>query len=176
MRDNTMNEETTTLYKLIVLYMLDRVNSPMTNAQISQFILEKGYTDFFTLQQILSVLIEDGFIIKEEYHSNTHFTITESGKETIGFFRYKISPSIISDINRFLSDNKYELKDAVNNTSEYYKMNSGDYAVHCLVRENGAPLIDITVTAPDERQAESMCSKWKDASAEIYEYIMTHLI
>ena len=103
-----MGAESDTLYKLIVLYMLDRVNSPMTNAQISQFMLEKGYTNYFTLQGVLNTLIEDGFITVEAYHSSTHYNITESGKETVNFFKYKISPSIISDINLFLSENKYQ--------------------------------------------------------------------
>ena len=82
--------------------MLDRVNSPMTNAQISQFILEKGYTTYFTLQEVISTLISDGFITEESYHSSTHYSITDSGRETINFFKYKISSSIISDINVFL--------------------------------------------------------------------------
>ncbi len=37
-----MFQDTLTLYKLIVLYMLDRVNFPLTNAQVSDFILERG--------------------------------------------------------------------------------------------------------------------------------------
>lgn len=92
------------------------------------------------------------------------------------FFKYKISSSIVSDINLFLSDNKYELKEAVNNISEYYKAPNGDYAVHCQVKENGHPIIDLTITVPDEQQADAMCGRWKDASPEIYEYIMTHLL
>ena len=35
--------ETFTLYKLIVLYMLDRVDFPLTTSQISELILDKGY-------------------------------------------------------------------------------------------------------------------------------------
>ena len=35
-----------TLYKLIILYMLQRVDFPLTKAQISDFILEKQYTRF----------------------------------------------------------------------------------------------------------------------------------
>ena len=66
-----MATDASTLYKLIILYMLDRVNSPMTNAQISQFILEKGYTTYFTLQEVISTLISDGFITEESYHSST---------------------------------------------------------------------------------------------------------
>ena len=32
------------LYKLIVLYMMNKVDFPLTNAQISEFILDEGYT------------------------------------------------------------------------------------------------------------------------------------
>lgn len=38
--------ETFTLYKLIVLYMLDRVDFPLTTSQISEFILDKVYNLF----------------------------------------------------------------------------------------------------------------------------------
>lgn len=48
--------ESLTLYKLIVLYMLEKVDFPLTNAQISGFILDKGYTTYFHLQQALSEL------------------------------------------------------------------------------------------------------------------------
>ena len=34
------------LYKLIILYMLDKVDFPLTNSQISEFILNEGYTTF----------------------------------------------------------------------------------------------------------------------------------
>ena len=40
-----------TLYKLIILYMLNQVDFPLTNSQISEFILDKGYTTYFKLQQ-----------------------------------------------------------------------------------------------------------------------------
>ena len=30
------------LYKLIVLYMLDKVDFPLTNSQVSEFILDEG--------------------------------------------------------------------------------------------------------------------------------------
>ena len=36
--------EAFTLYKLIVLYMLEKVDFPLTNGQISEFILDKEYT------------------------------------------------------------------------------------------------------------------------------------
>ena len=49
--------EAFTLYKLIILYMLDKVDFPLTNSQISEFVLDKGYTDYFQLQQNLRTVV-----------------------------------------------------------------------------------------------------------------------
>ena len=58
-----------TLYKLIVLYMLDRVDFPLSTSQISEFVLDKGYTTYFKLQQALSELIPLRLIIlKTTFH------------------------------------------------------------------------------------------------------------
>ena len=53
--------ETFKLYKLIILCMLDQVDFPLTNSQISEFILDEGYTTYFKLQQALSELLSSGF-------------------------------------------------------------------------------------------------------------------
>ena len=89
------------LYKLIVLYMLSKVDFPLTNAQISEFILDEGYTTYFKLQQAISELIESGFIREESTHSRTFYHLTEEGAETIHFFKNDISPAIQQDINTF---------------------------------------------------------------------------
>ena len=43
-----MNTDSTTLYKLMILYMLSKVNFPLSNTQLSSFMLDKQYTDYFT--------------------------------------------------------------------------------------------------------------------------------
>ena len=61
------------LYKLIILYMLDKVDFPLTNSQISEFILNEGYTNYFTVQQTISELVESGFIHEESTHNRTFY-------------------------------------------------------------------------------------------------------
>lgn len=39
--------EPITIYKLTILNMLDKVDFPLTNTQISNFFLEQDYTDYF---------------------------------------------------------------------------------------------------------------------------------
>ena len=63
-----MIESSFTLYKLIILYMLQNVNFPLSNTQISDFILEKEYTNYFHLQEALSEL-QDTKLIEIEKRS-----------------------------------------------------------------------------------------------------------
>ena len=51
-----------TIYKLTILNMLDKVDFPLTNTQISDFFLEQEYTDYFRVQQVLNDLADSGLI------------------------------------------------------------------------------------------------------------------
>lgn len=51
--------DTLSLYKLIILKMLEQVEYPLTNSQITEFILDKEYTNYFTVQQALSEMDAD---------------------------------------------------------------------------------------------------------------------
>ena len=86
--------ESLTLYKLIVLYMLEKVDFPLTNAQISGFILDKGYTTYFHLQQALSELTESELIHCETIRNSSYFSITKSGEQTLEYFGKEIPKEI----------------------------------------------------------------------------------
>ena len=96
--------ETFTLYKLIVLYMLKKVDFPLTTSQISEFILDKGYTTYFKLQEALSDMVDSELLEVETTHNRTLYHLTENGTETIRFFTNKISSGIQKDINEFLRE------------------------------------------------------------------------
>lgn len=49
--------EPATLYKLIILHMLEHIDFPLSNAQISDFFLDREYTDYFTIQQVIHDLM-----------------------------------------------------------------------------------------------------------------------
>ncbi len=164
------------LYKLIILYMLDKVDFPLTNSQISEFILNEGYTNYFTLQQALSELGDSGFIHEESTHSRTFYHLTEEGEQTITFFKNDISPAIQEDINTFLKNKKYELKNEVAVKADYYQNPNHEYSVRCQVMEHEASLIDLTITVPTEAEAETISNNWAKKSQEIYAMIMTRLL
>ena len=78
-----------TIYKLTILYMLDKAGFPLTNTQISDFFLEHEYTDYFRVQEVLKDLTDTDLILTEPTHSNTQYSLTAAGKETLCFFEDK---------------------------------------------------------------------------------------
>lgn len=63
--------EPITIYKLTILNMLDKVDFPLTNTQISNFFLEQDYTDYFRVQQVLSDL-DDASLSTQNPHTAIH--------------------------------------------------------------------------------------------------------
>lgn len=97
-----MAQDPLTLYKLITLYMLDRVSFPLTKAQIGDFILGHDYTNFLTLQQVIAELIDAELIRAKSLRNRTYLEITEEGRNTLNYFGNRINDSIKDDIAAFL--------------------------------------------------------------------------
>lgn len=168
--------ESLTLYKLIILYMLDKVTFPLNNAQISDFMLNKEYTTYFVLQQAISELVDSNLIKEETFKSTTQYHLTEEGRNTLEFFGNKISSAIIEDIHSYLSEKKMELVNEVAAVADYYKSTNNDYTVECRIREKNSDLVTLSLSVPTKEQAESICANWKISNQEVYAFLMDKLL
>lgn len=167
--------EPLTLYKLIVLYILDKVNFPMTNGQLSEFILGQGYTDYFKFQQTMSALLDADLIHGETVRNNTYYTIQDKGRETCRFFQGKISSAIKEDIHRFLRENEYELREEVSVLADYDRSGK-EFEVQLRVREQGNDMMKLSLRVPSQTQAEVMCRRFEEKNQSIYAYLMRQLL
>lgn len=164
------------LYKLIVLYMVNSGEAPLTNGAISEFVLEKDYTDYITLQQSISELIDSELIRVEETKSGHFYHITDRGRETLRFFKDKISDAIISDITEYLGENSLSIINSASILTEYYKTNDVGYDVNMKIREKDRVVFDLTINVDDKAEAENACRNFKDKSQVIYEAVMRNLL
>ena len=145
-------------------------------SQISEFILDKGYTTYFKLQETLSEMVESGLLRVETTHNRTLYHLTENGAETIQFFKNKISTAIQNDIDEFLKEKRYDLKEEVAIKSDYYLNTNHEYEVRCQIVENGFSLIDLKITVPTEIEAETIASNWSRESQKIYSSLLSQLL
>lgn len=168
--------EPLTLYKLIILYMLDKVDFPLTNAQISGFVLDKGYTNYFHLQQAISELIDSGLMESKTIRNSSYFRITPQGEQTLSYFEDQISDAIKADITQFFKENIIQLKDALSAVADYYKSDVEGYQVHCHLKKDDFSLVDLTIAVPTEEAASAVCMNWKEKSQDIYENLIEFLL
>lgn len=171
-----MLQDPLTLYKLIVLYMLNRVNFPLTNAQVSDYILEKGYTNYLTLQQVINELADAKMIGMETIHNRTHLSITPEGLETLQFFQNRINYAIKEEIDSYFRENEYVLRNEVSVLADYYyRAGTGEYETHLVAKDRGINLIDVRLSVPTEEIAETICNNWQHKNQEIYKYLTEQL-
>ena len=168
--------EPLTLYRLIILFMLNKVDFPLTNTQITNFILENDYTDYFTVQQTFSDLADSGLITAESTHNNTRYHITAEGQQVLKFFSGKISEAIKDDIITYLRNNKWNLKNETSIFADYYRTTDSVYAVRCQMKDGEKSLIDLTLTVSSKEQASAVCKNWQEQNDRIYSLLMDELI
>ena len=168
--------EALTLYKLMILYMLKRVNFPMAITQFTDFILGKGYTTYFKLQESMAQLIESNLVEVEENHRRTLYHLTPDGARTIHFLISNISPEIRNDIDAFLKEKEYDLSEDVAVRAKYYLNTDQKYEVRCQLLDGPQSLVDLKLTVPTKKEAESIANNWTSQSQEIYAALLAKLL
>lgn len=172
-----MTSETSTLYKLIILYMLNKADYPLANSDIQALILEKEYTNYFTLQQAISELETSDLISAESSASNsTLYRITSNGRITLEYFEEKISDAIKQDILDYFESHDIALRKDTSITADYYKVAGQQYNVRCQIKEKNYIAFELSFQMTGQEQAEAACKNWKANSDEIYGYLMDMLI
>jgi predicted transcriptional regulator len=161
---------------MLVLYMLKRCESPLSKAQIYDFILEKEYTNYMTLQEAFGELASSELIVEKTMGNRTYLEITEEGSQTLEFFGNRINPSIRQDIDSYLKDNSMKLRNESSVLGDYRKIGENEYEVSLLVREGGRQQLGIKLVVPVEEMAQAMLDNWQKKSEDIYSYLYSKLM
>ena len=94
-----MPHESIALYKLIALYILSRVDTPLPSGILSDYITGHGYTHFFNLQNALGELLQTDLIREDATYHISYYSITDSGRETLELLGSHSSPEIQRQMN-----------------------------------------------------------------------------
>lgn len=173
--DFSTSSDSLELYKLIVLYMLSCVDFPLSQSQIGEFILEAGYTNYLTLQQSLSQLAETGLVKTCSTRNRTVLSITQEGRNTLGYFESEINDMIKQDIHTYFQKHSLELRNQVSISSNYYKTTCGEYEAVLSAKDHNATLIEIKLSVPTAELADSICNNWAKKNQKIYD-ILTRML
>lgn len=162
--------------KLKILYILKVLNGPVSNIDLTRFVLEKNYMDYFTLQNILSELKKDGFVFIDDSLNKEGYLLTELGSESVDMFKVKIPESYIKEIDEALKNLRKEIKRNRELVSHYYQRKDKDFTVILQVFEDTVTVFNLSVNVPTEKLAQSIVERWKKHPETIYSEIINTLM
>lgn len=179
--------EPNTIYKLTILYLLDRLENPFSNTQLTNFFLDTGYsgyfseekehTGYFTVQSAISALLESGLIIiTERTVSDTLYRITPTGRETLRAMEDKLTDGLKKDTDAYLVAHGNALTQENALLANYYRTTAQNYAVRLQYREKDQSRIDLTIAVPNKDAAEAACKHWHETNGDVYAYLLELLI
>lgn len=164
------------LYKIMILYMLDRIDSyTLTNTDVLDFIVSKGYTNAFNVHESLSELLDKGFISVNMIRNTAHYQITSEGEEALFYFENRIPNTIKQEILEYFKSIKKQLKNESEIYADYKINESGEYTVMCIIKERKDTILDLEMVVPTKEMAVQMCDNWRSKSAKIYSGITASL-
>lgn len=163
-------------YKLVILYILDRLETPISNAELTRIILERNIAQYMAIQESLEDLVGDGYISVSENRNSHLYSITNEGRETLSFFYQNLSVPLRDDIDDCLSKEQYHLRDLAASTADYYEINKNEYICELKVVERGSELVNINLLVTSPEEADTICNRWKEANADVYEFLITRLL
>ncbi|MGL5380410.1 DUF4364 family protein [Clostridium sp.] len=161
--------------KLLVLYVIKSLKHPITNAQLTEIILENNFINYFTLQQYVSELITSEFLKYDVINDKNLITITEKGASVLSFFADRISTMKKKIIDDYLLAMMDSIKKELTIHSDYTLGKEDTFVVNLQALESESLLIDLKVSVPSKKQAVSLCNRWKSDPSDIYTKIMNAL-
>ena len=166
------DSETLAENKVLILYVLNLVNKPISNDTLYTIVNHAGNMNYFYFQQFLLDLEEAKYINTYRNEVQEVIEITEEGKKTLDL-TIDLLPGIVklkADTNYKASLEKFNNADSI--TAEFTPKSEKEYEVECKIVENGKVIFDIKTLAYSREQAQDIIDNWKKNAGTIYPSIL----
>ncbi len=162
-------------HKLILMYIIDKIHYPVTNTDITEFVLENNLMNYFVVQQYLSELVSSSFLSINSNDDTEYYELSQKGKDTLNYLNYKIPDEIKARVSKKYQKKKQEKKKETQIVGDYFKKNENEYMVNLKVIENETVLFNLSLNVVSEKQAKLICKKWRNNSNIVYKSVFNLL-
>ncbi|MGM9973505.1 MAG: DUF4364 family protein [Clostridiaceae bacterium] len=162
--------------KLIVLYIIEKVNYPISNTQLSEIVLENNLMNYFVFQQYLTELISSKFILEKSEDNKPLLLISDKGSRVLNLFNQRISSFKINIIDDYLKKHMAQIKKERTIHGDYTITEDNTFLVELKALEGSYTIIDLKLSVATKKQAQDLCNKWNNNSSELYNKILKILI
>ena len=166
----TSDNETLAENKVLILYILNKIDKPVSNDELLQLVLSIEDMNYFYFQQFLLDLLENKYIeiYKENDFSEQIYSITTAGKEALQFTKDLIPGIVKLKIDSTIKGELQDIEEEVSIISEFTPEDDGGFIVTCKVIEHNKTIFEVSTFAGSREQAKFISDNWKENAVDIY--------
>ena len=166
----TSDNETLAENKVLILYILNKIDKPVNNDELLQLVLSAQDMNYFYFQQFLLDLLENKYIevYDKDNFSEQVYRLTDAGKEALELTKDLIPGIIKLRIDSSIKGELQEIKEEVSIVSEFTPENDGGFIVTCKVVEHNKTVFEVSIFAASREQAKIISDNWKENAVDIY--------
>ncbi len=158
--------------KLLILYILNKVNSPITNSVLTKIYFTINELNYFYFQQYLADLIKKDFVNTFEENNTNFYMITEKGLNTLNELMYLIPSVLLVTADKALESITKGLKYELSITSDFIILDIDKINVKCNISEGNSLLFSLEIFAGTMEQARKIADNWKQNALKHYPQII----
>lgn len=162
--------------KIIILYLLHKINLPVSASHIQEFALSAEYMDYFSLSTYLAEMTSSGHLFTTKEDNQTCYILSEEGKQVLAYFKHLISDEIKSNIMEFVKKKHKEIRREFEVAAKYYASDTQNYTVKCGVYDGEETLMEINLSVISQEYAKLICDNWKENVNTLYLKMLKDLI
>ena len=171
----TSDSETLAENKVLILYILSRVNKPITNDALYTILSSAVDLNYFYFEQFLLDLINVKYVICYDKETQNVYEITESGKNTLdltldilpGIIKLKVDTNFKSKMENFQNEESI--------VAEFTPKSENEYEVECKIIEDREVVFEIKTLAYSREQAQHIVENWKKNARTLYPKLLSTL-
>lgn len=154
--------------KLVILYVLEYFNLPLTREQFLAFMSEERLINIFLLQKYTDELIEVQQIEESQSEGETYIFNTERGSEAVALFASNIPQVQRRKINDAIDEHKKSFNSWTKITANFAKTDDHEYRVELSISEGPYKLFSMDMNALTNKTAKQLCGNWEDNARFLY--------
>ena len=161
--------------RILICYLLDSVNRPMTKDQLNSTFREESVVQYFTFSDALAQLVQDGHLTTREQDGEDYYRLTPLGKGTARRLQSVLSKSMRERIVRTAVQLLQKQAIQEENHAKIVPCGKG-FEVQCAVSDGQLSLFRFSLYVPDEVQAGMVRDRFMRDPLKLYQTVLQELI
>lgn len=158
--------------KVLILYILNLVNRPLSNDEFYKLVLSVTDMNYFYFQQFLLDLTADKYIEAYVMESMPLYRITDFGKNALS-----LTKDVLPGILKLKVDENFKteldiIEEESSISADFMPKSEKEFIVTCKIVENNVTTFELKTFAGSIQTAKTICSNWKENASKIYPQVI----